>query len=338
MRNVRETRGVVAREGSRARAGGDGSRYRLVGDLAQHLLTHYPVPEILASAWIGEPTEDRRLMQRWFIEHGGGVPLRKLGGLPLPLTRTMEHHFLQSPPHLPLRAALRRAEVLGLGAPEALADAITRTVLGRQTTDHGFWRPVLRFLVDHREALTEHRTVAIIDAIDELQPRLRALDGGALRPERLIRGRTPETLERTLAKLRSAWRSTQTATPKEEQRWSPTGIAGWTWLDTQSRVSWQIVELLGPRDLAQEGRQMKHCVGSYVGRCIRGTSRIWSLRWQCGDGTPEPRVTIEVSPQHRYVVQVRGPRNRRPPDAAVAMIRTWARSCGLTVAGSSGLG
>lgn len=274
-------------------------------------------------------------MQRWFIEHGKGRPFRSLREVPLPLTRSMEHHFLRSPPHLSLSAALRRAEMLGLGAPVALADEVSRTVLGRRLADTGFWRPILRFLVDHRDDLTLHRTVAIIDAIDELLPDLRTQGGGRLRPERLIRGRTAETLERTLCEL-----APQPPPQPEETsgpRWAPTGVAGWVSYDAgRPKVAWHIVELLAAAELSKEGRSMKHCVATYVGRCLRGTSRIWSLREQQGNQRPESRVTIEVSPRHRCITQVRGRRNARPPETMLALIREWAQTTGLTVASSSG--
>lgn len=315
--------------------GGDGSPHRLVGSLARHLLADYPVPAVLTQAWLGPPSQERRSMQRWFIEHGKGQPFRGLSEVPLPLTRSMEHHFLRSPPHLSLSTALRRAEMLGLGAPPTLADAVSRTVLGRRLSEHAFWRPILRFLVDHRDDLTLHRTLAIIDAIDSLLPHLRAQSRGRLRPEPLIRGRTPETLERTLCEL--APRSP----PKSEEpagcRWSPTGVGGWFSFEPESpEIAWHIVELLAAVELSKEGRAMKHCVATYVGRCVRGSSRIWSLREQRGDRAPESRVTIEVHPRYRCITQVRGRRNTRPPERMLALIREWARSQGLTIASSSG--
>lgn len=310
--------------------GGEGNPLRLLGSVAEHLLADYPVPPILAQAWLGPPSEERWALQRWFIEHGAGRPFRSLDGVPLPLTRAMEHHFLESPPHLSLCAALRRAEVLGLGAPPALADVVVGTVLGQRLDEHAFWRPILRFLVDHRDELTAHRTVAIIETIDRLCSHLRTLDGGQLRPERLIRGRTPETLERTLCELVPP--PAPPCEPPTRRQWSPTGVAGWvSYAPGRSVVAWHIVELLAAVELFKEGRTMRHCVGSYVGRCVRGTSRIWSVREQHGDGQPESRATIEVSPRHRCIIQIRGRRNARPPDTVLSMIYAWAKSEGLTV-------
>lgn len=315
--------------------GGDGSVYELVASLAQHLLTRYRVPPILACVWLRPPTPMFRTMMRWFLEHGQGRPIRTLIGVSMSLTRAMEHHFLRSPPHLSFPAAFRRAEILGLGGSPSLADAVCRTVLGRRLNDRLFWRSVLTFLVDHRDALTECRTVAIIEAIDALGPTLRALDGGQLRAKRLLRGRNPESLERALLQIRPP--PPPVVACSGGVQWSPTGVEGWTWFEASgpNAVAWHIVELLGAAALQEEGRAMRHCVGTYVGRCVRGTSRIWSLRVQRGNEAPASRVTIEVSPRQRWIVQVRGRLNRRPPDAQLQIIRAWAAERGLTVAASS---
>jgi hypothetical protein len=98
-------------------AGGDGSVQELVHALAQHLLARYPVPRLLASVWFEDDEADGGEAQRWFVAHAAGQRFRDIEGLPLQLTRRMEHILLTSPPHLPLRAAMRRAELLGLDAP-----------------------------------------------------------------------------------------------------------------------------------------------------------------------------------------------------------------------------
>src|SRR2546430_13584647 len=58
--------------------------------------------------------------QHWYKHLGLGRSLRT-AGLPLPCTRATAHHFNQAPHHYAVKAALRRAQVRGLGGPEPLA-------------------------------------------------------------------------------------------------------------------------------------------------------------------------------------------------------------------------
>lgn len=50
---------------------------------------------------------------------------------------------------------------------------------------------------------------------------------------------------------------------------------------------------------------LHHCVYSYDGRCVAGASAIVSLRLN-----GKARVTIEVSPASKRIVQARGTCNR----------------------------
>ena len=94
-----------------------------VNALAHHLLSDYPIPAFLAAAWYAT---DRHAdaKRRWFIAHARGASFRSLS-VPIRLTRKMEHIFLGSADHLEIDYALRRAELLGLGANATLADAGT---------------------------------------------------------------------------------------------------------------------------------------------------------------------------------------------------------------------
>ena len=71
-----------------------------------------------------------------------------------------------------------------------------------------------------------------------------------------------------------------------------------------------VVPLCMPNDLVREANSMNHCVDTYIGRCLRGDSQIWSLRSHEGGriSTLETRVIrsgngdLEVQAiQHRAV-------------------------------------
>ena len=86
--------------------------------------------------------------------------------------------------------------------------------------------------------------------------------------------------------------------------------------------SWRMVELVDSVQLVYEGRALHHCVSSYTPRCMRGASRIWSLRQVSGDRQISV-LTIEVEPTSGTVVQIRGHSNRRASGLAAALVRQW---------------
>ncbi len=63
------------------------------------------------------------------------------------MTRKMERIFLPSPDHLALAPAMRRAELLALGATAELVQVVLSTSLATDLADGGFWRTVWHFLI-----------------------------------------------------------------------------------------------------------------------------------------------------------------------------------------------
>lgn len=59
----------------------------------------------------------------------------------------------------------------------------------------------------------------------------------------------------------------------------------------------RFIQLRTAEDLGQEGVAMHHCVGSYVSRCAKGRSIIFSMRKDS-----KSYVTIELAPQKGYIV------------------------------------
>jgi hypothetical protein len=89
----------------------------------------------------------------------------------------------------------------------------------------------------------------------------------------------------------------------------------WTGADEKN---WEIIELCTLTDLIQEGATLHHCVATYAGKCIAGTSRIFSLR---RDGSPQ--VTIEVDTRLKQILQARGMQNRLASRGEMDRIQQW---------------
>ena len=75
---------------------------------------------------------------------------------------------------------------------------------------------------------------------------------------------------------------------------------------------------------------MKHCVASYAGLANSGRCAIYSLRVDAGGGFKR-RVTVELEPKTRTVIQARGPCNARPAPVEARWLRAWITASGLAV-------
>src|ERR1700733_3451514 len=125
---------------------GTSSSWRLaVSSMAHHLICDYEVPVFLASTWYAtDSAADKK--RGWFVAHSRGASFRSLD-LPIVMTRKMEHIFLASQDHLPIEHAIRRAELLALGATAEFVKAIMSTRLATDLCHSEFWRTVWIFLI-----------------------------------------------------------------------------------------------------------------------------------------------------------------------------------------------
>jgi hypothetical protein len=81
----------------------------------------------------------------------------------------------------------------------------------------------------------------------------------------------------------------------------------------------EIVPLLSPGALQEEGSRMGNCVAGYVEKCVRGKSQIWSVRLDDGTRLSTLETRIQKSPEGRgtlHVVQHKGSGNREAPEVA----------------------
>ncbi len=103
------------------------------------------------------------------------------------------------------------------------------------------------------------------------------------------------------------------------------------WEHTQSikvgkekvKVTYFIQELNTGQELFNEGRTMNHCVYSYIGSCVSGKCRIYSLREKSTQGSI---LTIEV--RNGILVQIRGKSNRRMQPDEQNIIEQWCQATG----------
>ena len=87
---------------------------------------------------------------------------------------------------------------------------------------------------------------------------------------------------------------------------------------------WKICELTHQTHLLNESAVMRHCVSSYFVKCRGGHASIWSLR-ELIDNNWVSRVTVEVVPQQRRIVQIRGRHNAEPEEVQMERVLAWAK-------------
>ena len=310
--------------------------------LANHLFERWAVPHWLGDAW----QEHDARKHKWFVHLGAGRNLIDAPDLPYPLTKRMAHFAVNAPRGLHALQALRWGQLRGFGVPEELCAEAVHTRLSGQLPDEPFWKTVAEWLGVHPEVYG-HAGV-LVDYLFAQRV------GDFARPEHpgfTVRGRDPDRL---LADAR-AWhdalhrrRRAASRGPEIPARWGSCGIAEFFPTPPPAPAetgkakdaggaparreppSWAIVELVTADDLDDEGAALHHCVGRYAGAAASGRSAIFSLRRRA-EGILRPRVTIEVWPAERRIVQVRGQQNAQPDADDQRLIETWAKTQRLQI-------
>lgn len=107
--------------------------------------------------------------------------------------------------------------------------------------------------------------------------------------------------------------------PKEDDVHWPGVIPLGAW----THADGMIVELTSASALFEEGREQQHCVAGYVSCCLKGISRIFSIRGRDGRRLSTAEVTIHEGALR--VVQHRAALNRPPSKTAKAILNAWCR-------------
>ena len=304
---------------------GSGASWRCaVASLARHLVCQYSVPVFLSSAWYATDANGYK-KRGWFVAHSRGAAFRSLK-VPIAMTRKMERIFLASQDHLPIEAALRRAELLGLGAPLEIVYAVMSTRLGTDLRDSEFWRTVWMFLIANAPDIDTAQIGPMIDYIQAVRQD-RAGNGmaafGVPQQAFSMKGRTAQSMLRmmrdwhrslgrgvaSLSWIRSPFEPLSLEEPARE-RW-------------ESPRRWQMVELINSAQLRSEGTALRHCVASYADRCHRGVSSIWSLRFVQAKRINHV-LTVEIDPRRRAIVQARGRANCPASGKPRRLMEEWA--------------
>lgn len=294
-------------------------RDSLFRGLAAHLLAAYPTPPFLYN---GLFEDDADTLSKVVAAVAGGASLFsqcQSGALSAPLTRRMCHQVMLSPSRTQLMTAIRAAQITGEGGNATLLRAWMGTDAGRrlQTPElERYWHGVLRWFVHNPVAFAS--VGPLVDYIDHR----RGLDPGFCMKRRSARAlaRAVREWHGELAQLRALDGRVFAVSGFQPGRFdrSVRVRAG----GFQHRI-WSVDEIRTGAALAEEGRQMRHCVYSYASSIESGRTSIWSMTLFDGAATYRV-VTIEVRNVERRIVQARGRLNRPISPAELQILVTWA--------------
>jgi hypothetical protein len=317
------------------------SAWPLCTSLAHHLFALYPVPAFMTSVWF-ELTDGEVLPQyHWYKHLGLGQSIRTVA-LPLRLTKAMAHLFTKAPHHYTAIAALRWAQVRGLGGREALARAVAGTRLGRALENEEFWESVVYFFINHPSL----EVAAVGPVVDYLQhQRFEWREGvspagifGKLpppQPDFSMKGRTAASIGR----LVEEWhRQLGQDSNRPCVYWSHSPLEDFQLVEGSEALGnmrvWTIIELLTSRALILEGQAMRHCVATYTDRCATRQTSIWSMQVENERGRHRV-LTVEVDLARGTICQGRGKCNRLAQAGEWDVLGRWAGREGLQIVESA---
>lgn len=311
---------------------GTASSWRLVvATLSHHILCKYQIPLFLTSCWYAaDPLADKK--RTWFIEHARGRSFRSLHLL-MTMTRKMEHIFLASPEHLSVEHAMRRAELLALGASGHYVKAVLTTPMSSNFEQSDFWRTVWIFLIANSHKIDPSQIAPLIDYITAARQE-HSPDGtaefGPPQPPFSLKGRTVESLFRLMQQWHRSLGIGNATLTWEKSPFRPLLVQEPRQTQSETSRSWHMMELTNSTQLRREGAALHHCVASYAYRCHRGASSIWSLRFKQAESTHHV-LTVEIDPRNHSVVQARGKANRAASGKPLQLLQDWAAQERLTM-------
>ncbi len=290
--------------------------YRQLESLLRHLFDEYgDVPAWVLSAWVAGKLQDSDLNIPALAVHlGSGRSLRSFSGLPVLLTKKLEHEMRQAPDGCSVLEALRYAQLAARGALEWFGPVL-ESRLGRELLpDDNFWLGVVDFFTA-TPLVDPHHFGPVCDWIHA--KRTVGVGQEPAQPNFSLKGRSmhsvlaqTERWHRGLARLRRH----QNTGPALTTTWPGLPLPNFRGGD-KDRI--RITQLTTFGQLIDEGEALKHCVASYLHSCLRGRCGIFSLTM---DGVRA--ITLEVTPE-RVVIQARGKYNRPLADDERFWVNRW---------------
>lgn len=300
------------------------ARDRQIVALVNHLFVRYPTAPVLYRAVLTEegveavfgPGADAIVCPTFtaaFLAAGRGHSVAHV--LRKRFTRREVHFFQQAPADMELFGASLWARGAALGTPTAVCDYVARAFQVMPEVAEARLLGLFGFFAANWHALQRS---GLRDVTHYLQARMIEADYTFAR--RSVRAVQNE--------MRGWTQRRYGATVRPFVSWRQ-AYAPW-----ERRFGFQLVraiELTNNRALYAEGAAQCNCAASYEDDCVRNSSRIVSLRWSQVGSAHERRVTIEVHPDRKEVVQAARKHNRPITPDDMEVLRAWAADHGHSI-------
>ncbi|AFM04548.1 hypothetical protein Fleli_2168 [Bernardetia litoralis DSM 6794] len=300
------------------------SAERLFASLVRHLFIKYDTPSCMTSLWFDT---ENKLARSWFIDVGQGQNASKLNHFPVPITKKEAHYFIKSPAKLTFIAAIRYGQAKAIGATTNFINNLIQTDLGKYLyPKEDFWREVIAFLVRNNPTATAHQLDVIVEYI-WIQKFARlwgqnskgeTVQKKPIDPNFNLKGKTWDSLW----KRASEWFEVVGFSRQAPQEWAHFMMEN-NYIKAKTGQCFVFQQLLTKQELFEEGKNMNHCVSSYVGHCKNSKSAIFSMQNVLSRGNS--LVTVEVNPKTRKIVQANRRFNCSPSDFEKEIIKEWAK-------------
>ena len=279
----------------------------------QWVLCKYPVPVFLLNTLITEVDTRqrfRKVFQDWAIAVGSGQSLYKVAKEIL--TKKECHYFL----NFTDRSAeenVWRARCTRNGVHQKFITSIVETLVRRSVFIRDLqWIEFIEFVGKNQ---AEFESTALMEIMDFLTTQFDQV--------RTLKGRTVSSLTR----MSNEWHQATGRTKFKGAyvTWLGSGINPWHIQFKADSTVWSIVEILDSKDLYTEGNKLRHCVGSYTGMCVQGSTHIFSLRKKTHKDANQFLRCVTIEVQHNTIYQARRRMNNPPTAEESTIIRRWAR-------------
>jgi hypothetical protein len=305
-----------------------GPAARQFSELLRHVLGPEEADRFTGSVFHLEPTARIRLL---FGHLGRGENSRVETPRNLYLTKRMAYHLLQAPPHYDFIRALRWGQVFGLSGAARLARAIDFTRLAWQLwepLDEEWWVGALHWFANHPELDPTHVTPIVDFAYTQRygDPEIEHPPS----PEFSLKGRSPQPLLRLIEEWHADVSNRRNIPHTEFRRTFGVNSGRWEIEAPGGTQIWTVDEILDSTTLLEEGRKMRHCVGTYLASIQKGKCSVWSMKVRRGDMLRRA-TTIQLDLGSRRIVQCRGHCNRHAKSDERKILKLWAKENGLTL-------
>lgn len=293
---------------------------RLAVSLLNHLFVKYEIPNFMHEIWFKNGQTNWASIY-FHMAQGYGIK-----GIDLPVkykaTKKVAHYFNTAPDDFSPEEALAWARVHAFGGNFRLGSVTRQSPpIIQDWKNVEFWDSVLRWFLENPMLDLVH-FAPVVDYIRN--KKFIAAD----QPNFTMKGRSADTLLKEV----ELWHTGLKASAKNRS-WASYNVFENYKKEVgkdEHKTLWTIQEIKTEKELFQEGRAMRHCVGSYAHSCINGSTSIWSMTSK-SFGQVKNELTIEVRNAEKRIVQARGFANAFPYGAAKDHMQQWAFQNGIKI-------